>query len=47
MFTLATVYGHERFDEIYCFTDHQSEWREWVAEFRRLGVAIADSDLQD
>ena len=42
MFTLATVYKNEKFDEIYCFCDDAARRDRWIAVFRRMGVAVFD-----
>ena len=42
MFTIATVYNNESFDEIYCFCADPVRRDRWIAVFRRMGVAICD-----
>jgi len=42
MLTIATVYGGEMFDEIYCFADDPVKRNRWIATFRRMGVPIFD-----
>ena len=42
MFTLATVYEGQKFDEIYCFCDDPPTRDRWIAVFRRMGVAVFD-----
>ena len=40
MFTIATLHEQKRYDEICCFADDQAERDEWIAVFRRMGVAV-------
>ena len=47
MFTLATVYNNTTFDEIYCFCADPVRRDRWIAVFRRMGVAISESDTRD
>jgi len=42
MFTIATVYKGKTFDEIYCFCADPARRAQWIAVFRRMGVAVAD-----
>jgi hypothetical protein len=42
MFTISTLHKQRLYDEICCFTDDQGERDEWIAVFRRMGVAIFD-----
>lgn len=40
MFKIATLHKQMLCDEICCFTDDQAEHDEWIAVFRRMGVAF-------
>jgi hypothetical protein len=40
MFTIATLHEQKMYDEICCFADDQAERDEWIAVFRRMGVAV-------
>ena len=40
MFTISTLHEQKTNDEIWCFADDQAERDEWIAVFRRAGVAL-------
>jgi hypothetical protein len=40
MFKIATLHKQMLYDEVCCFTDDQAEHDEWIAVFRRMGVAF-------
>jgi hypothetical protein len=40
MFMIATLHEQKTYDEICCFADDQAERDEWIAVFRRTGVAL-------
>jgi hypothetical protein len=40
MFMIAILHEQKTYDEICCFADNQAERDEWIAVFRRTGVAL-------